>query len=286
MEPSAPPTEISAVTINKLKLQLVERINSDRWEHGLQPVKHDKELSRLADAHCREMLQFDYVSHWNKEGLKPYMRYSLGGITDDTAENIAGLWHSRFQTSESAVGTEMLRRHEGFMNEQPPFDGHRKAVLGEYFTGVGIGLAFNTSGLRMIEVFAAHYVVVAPLPSKARFGDKLHLRGKIIEKGYELRSVSIFWEPFPAPRTAVELRDTGSYGLPAEHSELRPRLSGDYIYADGGKGSIDVSGQQFDCPLSFDVHKPGVYTVAVWLAKKREKDHAFLTTNICIFVSK
>lgn len=126
--------------VDQLKRKLLERINNDRRQAGLRPVLLCERLSEAADLHCLEMLAEGYTSHWNRAGLKPYMRYSLSGLTDHTAENISGVMSTSFDTSTDSVERELLERHQDFMAEEAPLDWHRQTVLDRAHTHVGIGL--------------------------------------------------------------------------------------------------------------------------------------------------
>jgi len=283
-----PAQEITDEAIRGLKLKLVDRINIDRRAAGVPPVAFLDELSIPADEHCREMLAFDYTSHWNRTGLKPYMRYSLAGITDHTSENIASLFDTRFDPTLSQLEKETANRHDSFMSEKPPADLHRKAVLDPRHTHVGIGMAFGRNRLKLIEVFAHRYVRINPLPSRVNLSDKLLLSGKILVEGFEVQGISVFYEPLPEKRPIEILRALRSYGLPDDRQTNRPMLRKPYFYEDGSMGDVQIRGSDFTCPISFYRNKPGVYTIAVWLkgagGSAAATSSAFMATNICIFV--
>ena len=112
-----------------LRLLIVERINRDRASAGAPPVAYDPELSRAADRHCEEMLRGNYSSHWNREGWKPYLRYSHAGIRHATSENVASYWCTNCNFNVQKLRAEALASHERFMAEVPPHDGHRRSIL-------------------------------------------------------------------------------------------------------------------------------------------------------------
>jgi uncharacterized protein YkwD len=283
--PADTPQQITAETVHRLKMELVDQINHDRREENLQPVAFFEELSLLADEHCREMTESHYVSHWDRAGLSPYMRYSSKGITDFVAENIGSYWSTRFQLSTENLRKEIRARHESFMAERPPSDLHRQTVLNSAYTHVGIGLAFDDNGVSLIEVFAARYVMVEVLPLHARRSDKLRLVGKVLSSRYEVYSVSVFYDPTPTLLSANELNGRGSYQLPDDQVSILLRLSGSMIYADGSRGDIVIGpGGSFNCPILFRGQRSGVYTVAVWIRNKKSQEEPFMVTNISIFV--
>jgi uncharacterized protein YkwD len=278
------PQELRAQDSPALKRHLFERINHDRGLHGLPSVKFHAKLSNIADRHCEEMLKEKYTSHWARSGLKPYMRYSLGGITAHTEENIATMWRTPFRLSPEALEREITERHMSLLNEKPPADGHRRSILGPHHTDVGIGLAYDSTGLALIEVYSDDYVRLEPTPSRARLSDRLKLNGMLSRQGFVFEGVSIYFEPLPRPLSVAKLEGTGAYSLPDELRTLRPILPNGYRYEDGESGTVTVRGGEFTCPLRFLRKEPGVYTIGVFIKENKRGAESFLVTNLCIFV--
>jgi hypothetical protein len=250
------------VAPREMRVRLVEMINADRAAAGLRPVEYSEELSQGADAHCREMVEGNYASHWNRQGWKPYLRYAAAGIRDNTSENIHAFWSSHFL--EEQVWQYVADGHRGFMAEQPPNDGHRQSVLDGRHTHVGIGIAYNGGSVRMIELFGGRYAELDALPLRAKMKAIFSVRGRLLRGGDKLLGISVFYEPLPRTMNQAELRDTFSYSLPTEDRMQRPRLTG-ASYTDGSTGTVNVMGRNFQMPLFFWKGKPGVYTIAVWI---------------------
>jgi len=264
------------------RLRLVEVINRDRSAAGLSAVEFSADLSRAADAHCLEMLREDYTSHWNRDGWKPYLRYAAAGIRDATAENIASFGQNDFPADLEATWGEMLAGHRRFMAEKPPSDGHRQNVLNPQHTHVGIGVAAASKGVRMMEVFAARYAQLEPLPLRARLRDALGVRGRIASRKVQFFALSVFYEPLPRPMTLLDLAATSSYGLPDEEQVHRPRLE-NMLYTDGTRGTVAVEPTgHFHAPLSFWKGRPGVYTVLVWVRRPGGKPFPGAMTSLLV----
>ena len=278
------PTQAApADSLRELRLRLIEEINRDRRAAGVQPVELSEELSRAADEHCQEMLREDYISHWDRAGRKPYMRYALAGITDFTSENIWSLWSSGLDTSTGELWKQLLAGHRSFMSERPPADGHRQSILAPHHTRVGIGLAFDRHGIRLIEVFAVRYAELNRLPAQATLQDKLKIEGRITEATLNLFAVAIYYEPLPRPMSREELRATYAYSLPEEESMQRPWRE-DSLYADGTEGTVFFGDEgKFYLAFPFWKKAPGVYTVGVWLQDKRG-GKPFLGAMTSVFV--
>ncbi|MBI3406556.1 MAG: hypothetical protein HY046_13975, partial [Acidobacteria bacterium] len=264
------------------KKKLVSVINHDRAAARLTPVEYSEELSAAADQQCQEMLREQYASHWNMAGWKPYLRYSQAGISDSTAENLFSLRHSNFPATDDEVWLAMETGHRGFMAERPPADGHRQAVLGPMHQRVGIGLAFDRTGLRMIEVFGTRLAEIAPGPKRARVKAQLRVEGFIPNSEYSLFAISVFYEPLPAAMSRLELQSTGSYSFPEQEQIERVRREG-RMYVDGTEGIIEINAMgRFSMPLRLWRNQPGVYTVAVWVSRKGGK--AFIGASRSIIV--
>jgi hypothetical protein len=281
---NVPRDDFSGVS-RELKLRLVEEINHDRRAGGLRPVEFSDELSMAADAHCREMLNENYTSHWNRAGWKPYMRYSAAGVRDFTEENIFSLWRTNLDTSEASLWKEMLGGHRGFLTERPPYDGHRRSLLSPRPTHVGIGLAFDAQGMRLIEVFSARYAQLEPLPQRVTLRDTLSVTGRVADRNLRLFGVAIYYEPLPRPMASLDLRKTHSYSLPEEH-QMERLWHGEAQYIDGSQGSILVNDAgKFSLGLRFWKKLPGVYTIGVWVSEKSGRD-AFLGALESVFVEE
>jgi hypothetical protein len=83
--PDATPSEVNSH--EELVNYALSLINSDRQSNGLQNVT----LSSIdsGQRHADEMLANQFFSHWDINGYKPYMRYTLAGGKGAVAENCA-----------------------------------------------------------------------------------------------------------------------------------------------------------------------------------------------------
>ena len=64
----------------KLKLQVIDVINSNRANHGLKPLELDILACRVASRTASEAVKGRYFGHWNLRGEKPYHRYAFAGV--------------------------------------------------------------------------------------------------------------------------------------------------------------------------------------------------------------
>lgn len=267
----------------EFKRQLHEQINRDRLLAQRQPVQFSPELSAAADAHCREMLEHGYVSHWNRAGWRPYLRYAQAGVTDYTAENVWGLQHSDFDPSPEHLLETMFAAHRSFMAEVPPNDGHRRSILDSNHTHVGIGVAYGPLGMRLIEVFGGRYAELEPLPAQTRLRDSITLRGRVLP-GVSLLGIAVFYEPLPRPMSLLELAATSSYSLPEEERTFYTMSSNRLPGPADSYRIQQLPGGRFLFPVSFWKGRPGVYTVGVWVT--RDGQNGFLGALTATFVTE
>jgi hypothetical protein len=272
-----------------LRQKVLDRINADRKQAKLPPLLYDDELSRLADAHCREMLATNFLSHWNQAGQKSYMRYSLGGILDHTAERAGRIKDLKVPITLDTLEARLLTIHDNYALEANGPEVARWTLLEPHHTHAGIGLAFSQTQVFMIEVFASRYVTLTkPLPVRTMLSQKLRMEGKVSLKGYEVKGLSIFYEPFPIEKTLSELQNSGSggggEGFPKEVLLQRATLPPGTFYDDGTRGVLATDGAKFDADIQFFKKLPGVYTLVVWIKDMRYNQPFFMGTTQCIFV--
>jgi len=287
---SGPPS-IELITprkeIAEIKKHVFNRINEDRRGHGLKPVQWDELAARVGDAHCREMLEHGYQSHWNLQGFKPYHRYSFAGGTDSVHENCCSLTIIGYSHSSlSAVQEEAIKRHASMMAELPPDDGHRNNILNPFHTHVGIGFAYDESGLRMTEEFVDRYVKLESwVPPQTTVKRPLTLQGRPLNREHHISSIAVFYEQFPTPMTVGELNRTHGYDLPDKVDNEYPKCDPGTHYSDGSTGSIHINSDgSFECPIRFKQKRPGLYTNCIWL--KDNVGNGIPVTHLTVWVRR
>lgn len=107
-----------------LEAKMIELLNKERVKRGLNPLKPDPELKKVAINHSKDMFARGYFSHYTPEGKDPFDRMRNAGVKFSAAgENLA-----LAQTLEIA--------HTGLMNSP----GHRENILRPNFGRIGIGI--------------------------------------------------------------------------------------------------------------------------------------------------
>jgi uncharacterized protein YkwD len=265
----------------RLRDNLLQLVNEERAVEKLPPVAIDDLATRVATKHAQEMAKHNYVSHWNREGLKPYHRYSFAGGSHATEENISAAdttWSS--QLKDLLQDTSYL--HLRLYQEKPPTDGHRQTILRPQQTHVGFGIALDELRLRVVELFVKKYVELNQVSRKAKPGDSFTLSGKLLQPEHALMTVEVLYEPLPKQTDLSWLREPRPYALPTESVVLRPVLPPPFTYADRQKGVIQVGVDgRFTTPIKLFKKEPGVYTLVCWV-KRYRNEKAFPATELCI----
>lgn len=116
--------------------------NAARAEAGVAPLICDAELTAIARAHSEDMCARDYFDHTNPDGDGPGQRVSNAGLPHrGIGENIA------------AGNMSPMATHQQWMGSP----GHRRNILSEGYTRIGIGYASCGTGWPHLwtQVFAS-----------------------------------------------------------------------------------------------------------------------------------
>lgn len=128
-------------TLTQDEREMVELVNRERQQAGLQPLKVDSRLVHLARQKSQDMVDKGYFGHNSPTYGSPFeMMKNAGVLYRYAGENIAG------------AGT-VTRAHAGLMNST----GHRANILNPNFTHVGIGVV---SGSPYGKIFTQMFIGV------------------------------------------------------------------------------------------------------------------------------
>jgi uncharacterized protein YkwD len=266
--------------LEALRQNLLQLVNEEREVANVRRLELDDFATKIATAHAEEMAVDEFVSHWNKNGLKPYQRYSLAGGYHATQENISAAdntWSAKFEDLKQDTSYLHVRLYQ----EKPPNDGHRQAILAPQHTHVGLGIAVEKLRLRVVELFVSKYVELSQSVQQAKPKATITVAGRLLKSNDSLNTIEVFYEPLPTPRDLEWLQQPRSYSLPNESQVLKPILPPPYLYADRQPGVVRVEPNgQFEAPVTLFKDSPGIYTVVCWVKRSREKP--FPATELCI----
>lgn len=122
------PTQSGPKDTKSIEQALFTLTNQKRSENGVAALSWSEDIAAVARAHSKDMNDRNYFDHNTPDGVTPFQRLTLGGVSYMTAgENIA------------AAGTaEMII--EAWMKSP----GHKANILNPSFGRIGIGVAENS----------------------------------------------------------------------------------------------------------------------------------------------
>ncbi len=199
ISPTATATPSSTEKQSELVAYALSLINADRQASGLQNVTLSSVDS--GQTHAENMLLSDYFSHWDTNGYKPYMRYTLAGGQGAVAENVA--WQG--QTGNifpMDVKTALKDMEYSMMYDDASSNwGHRDNILKPEHNKVSIGIAYDNHNVYFIEDFEDDYVT---WNQRNVSNDQVTIQGTILQEGVAIQSVGIFYDN-PASLTVAQL---------------------------------------------------------------------------------
>ena len=237
VEPAS--SSLSVTDLDQYRLQLLGLENSDREANVLFPVVLGN--NSAAQNHAEDMLRHDYISHWDTQGLTPYMRYTMAGGEAFEAENVA-LGYGSNTTDES------LKQAQKWLMNSP---GHRRNILDKWHNRVNLGVACDEFACAVVQQFESDYVSFTVRPSI--WNGVLRFAGEL--KGdFALQGADLWYDQSPNPLTMGQLDATNSYAAGQRPATfLRKPLSGDSYYPES---SAQHSYQRSVDPYSLDPNIP------------------------------
>ena len=131
----APPPEVA-----DWPQQVLDQINQARAEQNLVPLTYNTALAVAAQRHANDCSQRGWGSHEGSDGSTEQQRVQRTAYTG----KVDASW-TMSSTPENAVAW--------WLDEAPPNDWHRRMLLSEEWTEVGVGIAPASWGYYVIGVF-------------------------------------------------------------------------------------------------------------------------------------
>jgi uncharacterized protein YkwD len=116
-------------------------INGVRAQHGLEPLRYSQMLEEAAQLHAGDCSQRGWCSHTGSDGADAKARIARTGYD---GSGWAECW-AQTQSPQRAV--------EVWMDETPPNDPHRRTLLSDWLSEIGIGVAEAEWGTYIIADF-------------------------------------------------------------------------------------------------------------------------------------
>ena len=271
------------------------QINSDRAANGTGPVALD--YNQAAQQHADSMLYFGYFSHYDTQGYKPYMRYTLLGGRGADSENVAYFCYSvPHFTSTGAVESAMQElEHSMVYNDSACCNnGHRYNILDPLHNFVSIGIAYNSTYVYFDEEFENVYVNLTLSVTSASSSNPyfVTLRGAPTESVTAPNSIYIAFDGTPSPESTAQLNagpheygpgtlvggvlpPTGFFGGCGQFSSGTTVCAKTWTFT---SSSVDIAFSLADFVSNYHA---GVYTVYLITGSSTESS----LTTISVFVS-
>jgi len=235
-------------------------INSDRIQNGLSNVS----LSSIdsGQQHADNMLTYQFFSHWDTNGYKPYMRYTLAGGQGSVAENVAWQHGSGpFNVKEAIRGLEWQMMY----NDSHAEWGHRNNILNSFHNKVSIGIAYDSNNVYFVQDFENDYIEWSTM-SVAENGE-VTMNGTFQKGGLTANWTNIFYDPLPSNLTSEQLEEPAYSGSYTQGTFVGMAVPPDYKSPDGITITAETWAQtgrtfqiRFNLSPAFDSYG-GVYTL-------------------------
>lgn len=267
-------------------------INENRTSFNLSTVTVSPIPS--GQEHADSMLKYGYFSHWDTNGYKPYMRYSILNGTGFVEENVAYEYtnipvFTSTQSVENAIGNlewQMMNNDSLCCN-----NGHRDNILNPFHNRVSIGIAYDLTHIYFVEDFETY---LANLVTPVINGTIVTLQGSTLQT-LSPTSIQIFYDNTPAQLSAAQLNTeyNGPYNAGTFVGGVLPScdrlLQSCYRFSQGitvSASSWSVTSSSIDIAFSLGnfvkADGNGVYTI--YLTQGSQSSPEYLT-SISIFIS-
>ncbi|MGC8649160.1 MAG: CAP domain-containing protein [Candidatus Micrarchaeia archaeon] len=281
-----PPPVKNYTPSNSTIAYALQLINNDREKYGLMPVL----LSNITSAqqHADNMLNYDYFSHWDIYGMKPYMRYTLLGGKGAVQENVAYI----FQSNGVNVTSALKRMEYNMMyNDYNCCDnGHRYNILNPEHNQVSIGIAFNKTIVYFVEDFINNYISwVYNTPNMT--GNIVTLKGEVADN-YSLYDIEISYDPPVKNMTEAQLNNTSSYSYGNTVAGIGYHIQNRIFYFTNimtlNASTYIIQNNKFDISFNMQplIEKEGAgeYTLMLWL-NSTTNSTSFLGATYTFFIN-
>jgi hypothetical protein len=270
-------------------------INENRTAFGLSTVIQSPILS--AQQHADSMLQNGYFSHWDTQGYKPYMRYTMLNGTGYVEENVA----SEITTLPAFTSTHDVELAISDLEWQMVYNdsaccdnGHRVNILSAFHNRVSIGIAYDATHVYFVEDFENYY---ANLSTPIAAQDGVVALDGTTSQPLDPTSVWVLYDPTPQPITSQALNTNSDYDGPYTQGtfvggvvppcnnifgECAQFASGITVHATVWNVATDSVDIKFSLANFVSEYGNGVYTIS--LVQGNDSDPEFLT-SYSVFVS-
>jgi uncharacterized protein YkwD len=192
-------------TYNTVSNYALGLVNQDRANFSLGPVTLSP--NQAGQQHADSMLSYGYFSHYDTQGYKPYMRYTLLAGTGAVFENVAYISYSNlhYTTVGAVEGSLKTLEYSMMYNDSACCaNGHRLNILNPLHNRVSIGVAYNSTTLFFDEDFENYYVNMTVSTSNSY---TVTMRGEVLDPTVVSKEAFIAYDPTPVAETPATLNN-------------------------------------------------------------------------------
>ena len=191
-QPTSPANAGATQTANPSGSTLVnyalELINLDRQANGLGNVTLSSVNS--AQVHADDMLKNGYFSHWDMNGYKPPVRYTLAGGKGAVEENMAWRGVTGILANVDVKSSLKDLEHSMMYDDASSDWAHRDNILTASHNMVSIGIASDSKNVYLVQDFEEDYVTWSQYTYT---GGVVTMQGTVGREG-TIQQVAIFYD--------------------------------------------------------------------------------------------
>ena len=197
------------------------------------------------------MLRTCFSGHWGSDGSKPYMRYTLAGGEQYSAENVSGTDFcppdpDRYTTK--LIRSEISEATDGLLDSP----GHRRNILNPHHRKVNIGIAYKHPNFWLVQLFVGDYIKHTARPNieNGILTISGTIRNEASIQGEDGLGIQVYFDPPIERLTRGQLSRTYCYEGGTQVAALRPPLDPGWFYDE------DVTTKSIDrasCPDPYNV---------------------------------
>ena len=278
----------------ELVQHVLDRINEDRTDFGLPPVKLSS--NQAAQVHAEDVFRTRQISHWLTNGEKPYMTYTQydgeGSVQQNVA--IAGFSPEQYEQCvtdilvecekvEPVSTIEQLQYEMMYNDKECCNDGHRNNILDPHHTHVSIGIVYDQYYLALVQNFENNYGLDVDAEDS-----EIEISGTLLDG--QLDQIAIYYDEMPSQAVYERNKDLLYYSAGELVAVVVKPLPPGYYYeslqgynlieADRWTVQSDTVDVMFD--LADAVDEDGTYTM---FALVKDGEEMFDVISYSVFVN-
>jgi uncharacterized protein YkwD len=278
----------------ELVQHVLDRINEDRTDFGLPPVKLSS--NQAAQVHAEDVFKTRQISHWLTNGQKPYMTYTQydgeGSVQQNVA--IAGFSPEQYEQCitnilvecekvEPLSTIEQLQYEMMYNDKDCCNDGHRNNILDPHHTHVSIGIVYDQYYLTLVQNFENNYGLDVDAEDS-----EIEISGTLLDG--QLDQIAIYYDEMPSRAIYEQNKNLLSYSAGELVAVIVKPLPPGYYYeslqgynlieADRWTVQSDTVNVMFD--LADAVDEDGAYTM---FALVKDGEEMFDVISYSVFVN-